>query len=695
MRVPLEWLKEYVPIRLSPEELADRLTMAGLEVIGLDEESAGQVVFDVEVTPNRPDCLSILGIAREVSAITGQRLKLPPVQGSRLKVQGRRPRTSNPEPRTPLTIRIEDHTGCQRYIGRLLRGVSVAPSPVWMQRRLRACGARPINNIVDITNYVLFEYGQPLHAFDAERLASSTVLVRRARPGERITTLDGVPRGLSTEMLIIADARAPVAIAGVMGGTGSEVTVRTTSVLLESALFDPVTIRRTARALGVASESSYRFERGIDPAGVETASRRAAALIQDLAGGEEAGVRDTGKKPAQPPAITIDVRRLSQWLGVRVDPPTIRTTLARLACRVASSGGSATFQVSPPSFRRDLVLEEDVYEELARGIGYDRIPPTLPRAPIATKSSGETTPHWRVQSLRWVCAGLGLAEAIPWALVSESSLKLCGYSVDQAVRLANPLSQDHAYVRPSLLIGLLHTVRRNVTQGRTDVRLFELGNVVLRSPVGSGLVEELQVGVILSGWWRRDWRGQHAPCDFWILKGLLEAIVDRWRAGTLSVDTARLPWASPGRGATVQLDEHPLGIAGQVSPAVTQALNIDQEVFFAQLSVPALLQAKRPTTTIKPPSVFPPVKRDLSVLIGQEVPFETLSRAIGELAGDHASRVELIDRFVGEQVPAGKKSLTFSIEYRNPSRTLTSAEVDVLHGQIGQALGTRFGAVLR
>jgi phenylalanyl-tRNA synthetase beta chain len=316
MRVPLEWLKDYVAIRLKPEALAHRLTMAGLEVTGIATVD-GQPVFDIEVTPNRADCLSIIGIAREVAAMTGQRLKLPKfgVRNSEFGMQ--RKHSQLRIPHSAFRIRIVDRKGCRRYIGRLLTGVTVGPSPSWMQRRLSACGIRPINNVVDITNYVLLEYGQPLHAFDVERLAQRTILVRRATEKEAITTLDGVARTLSPDMLVIADASRAVAVAGVMGGVGSEVTPRTAAVLLESAWFDPVTVRRTSRALGLASESSYRFERGVDQVGVETASARAASLICQLAGGTEQACLDAGEKPAVKPAIVVDASRAGRWLGVR------------------------------------------------------------------------------------------------------------------------------------------------------------------------------------------------------------------------------------------------------------------------------------------------------------------------------------------------------------------------------------------
>ena len=689
MRVPLEWLKEYVTIRLTPEALAERLTMAGLEVVGIERHD-GQPVLELEITPNRADCLSVIGIAREVAIVTGQRVKTVKDVHRSLIVE-KLHRTPNTEHRTDFTLRIDDRKGCQRYIGRLIEGVRIGPSPEWMQRRLGACGIRPINNVVDVTNYVLLEYGQPLHAFDADRLAQGTVIVRRAGSGEPITTLDGEKRVLSADVLVIADAKQPVAVAGIMGGMGSEVTPQTTRVLLESALFDPITVRRTARKLGLASESSYRFERGVDPGGVESASARAAALITELAGGQVTVVREVGAKPAPRRAITLDQQRLNAWLGTTVSPVDMRTMLARLSCRVASTDTRGPLRVTPPLFRRDLSEEVDLYEEIARVIGYDQLPSTLPVAPLVSTRSDTAGHHARLQSLGCLCVSLGLTETINWSLLSEHDLAQCGISLQETVRLANPLSQDHAYLRPSLLSGLLRTVRRNLTHGGHSVRLFELGSVVRP---GTPPAETWQLGIALSGWWSRDWHTTH-PTDFFQLKGLIEALIGRLCTGALEVTPAAHRWAEPDQAAVLTLNGRILGVAGQVSRAVAEALDLEQAVWYADLLVETLLAFRRSGVAIQPPAQFPPVKRDLSVLIGNGVLFEQIRQTIQETGGTLAAHVELIDRYTGKQVGSGKYSLTFSIEYRDPARTLTAAEVDVLHQRVGHALVERLGATLR
>ncbi len=692
MKVPLEWLKEYVTIRLAPPALADRLTMAGLEVTGI-ESIDGQPVFVLEITPNRADCLSIIGIAREVAAITEQRLKLPrhETQDTRRgnTKQPRRPASLRPR---PITIRIEDRTGCPRYLGRRIEGVRIGPSPAWMQQRLAACGIRPINNVVDVTNYVLLELGQPLHAFDADRLAEQTILVRCARAKEAMTTLDGVSRTLAATDLVIADAHRAVAIAGVMGGMGSEVAPTTTRVLLESALFDPLRVRRTARSLGLTSESSYRFERGVDPGGVETASARAVELIHRVAGGMVSMVVDVGRRPSPRLAIVLETQRASQWLGAALTPSIVRTSLVRLGCRVASSGSGETMRVHPPSFRRDLLHAVDLYEELARLAGYDRVPSRAPAFGAARRAGDASSTYWRAQSLRCFCASVGLTESIAWSLVSDDELTRFGFFSDSAVRLANPLSHDFAYLRPALLIGLIRAVRHNLTRGVAGVRLFEIGHVV--TPASRSPMEALHLGLAVSGWWARDWRLKQ-PADFFQLKGLLETIGRRLCAGPLSVDPASIAWAEPSTGTTVRLAGASIGVAGRLAQATAAALDLPHDVWLAELEVSGLFAHARATPTIQPPPSVPSVKRDLSVVVSERVPFAAVEACILDAGRPLLSQLELIDRYTGQQVSSGHYSVTCALEYRVPSRTLTAAEVDAQHQRIGQALIATLGATLR
>jgi phenylalanyl-tRNA synthetase beta chain len=688
MRLPIEWLKEHVAVRLSAEALADRLTMAGLEVTRIERLDGGAVLI-LEITPNRPDCLSIIGIAREIAVLTGATLKLPrAVHGSRLKVQGKRqpPRTSNLEPRTKVTVRIEDRQGCRRYLGRLIEGVAVGASPGWIQNRLSACGIRPINNVVDITNYVLLECGQPLHAFDADRLKEGAVVVRRAAAGETLVTIDEQARALSSSMLVIADARRPIAIAGVMGGLETAVSPATTRILLESAWFDPIVVRRTGRALGLSSESSYRFERGVDPAGVEAASRRAAQLIIQLAGGRETAVRDVGEHHAKRTLVRLDGARVQRGLGASIPPTMVKRTLESLGCVVRSAGGG--WQVAPPSFRCDIAQDVDLLEEIARVAGYDRLPATMPQATLDVRRDEGIS-----RSLRELCASLGLWEIVTWALVSEESLANIGpaFSAQDRIRLTNPLSRDHAILRPTLLAGMLQAIARNFSQGATGARFFELGNVF----EGSAHPHEiLSLGIGIAGLWEQSWQGARSA-DVFLLKGLIEQLAQRFLRQPVAVQASPIAWAEGGQSFALALDGQPLGCGGEVARPICNAFDCHERIWFAELRLETLVAAKRPQAVFRPLNPFPPVKRDLSVMVERHIELAKLAELIRTVGAPLVSRLELVDRYTGSPVPATKHSLTFSIEYRDPARTLTAAEVDARHRAISLELLQRFGAQLR
>ncbi len=690
MRLPLEWLKEFVTVKLTPQQLAERLTMAGLE-IGAIEQTENGPVFDIEITPNRSDWLSIIGIAREISAITGERLNLHSAQGSGLRAQSksRKPPAPSPQPQASLAIHIDDRKGCLRYIGRLIRGVAVAPSPDWMQRRLIACGTRPINNIVDITNYVLFEYGQPLHAFDADHLAENTICVRRAVAGEPVTALDGITRKLTNDILVIADAKQPVAIAGIMGGLVSGVKSQTRNIILESALFDPIIVRRAGRKLGLTSESSYRFERGVDPEGVLAASQRAAQLILELAGGTEETVKDVGTPAKRRAAITVEPIKAQQWLGLPVNSAMLRTTFARLGCRVASAGASAPVSVVPPSYRRDLNREVDFYEEIARVIGYDKIKTTVPVVSLINPDALKVSSFSLTHHLRETCAGFGLQEAVTWSLIAESELACCGYSAKAATKLANPLSQDHAFLRPSLLAGLMRTLRHNAARGTANVSIFELGRV------WENETESSHLAILISGEWFPDWNTTRQTASFWVLKGLLQGLVQQVTGLGMEMTLAAYPWSEPGESAKIIFDERALGMAGEISGKALEAYDLKKPAWFGEINVDVLLSVPRRAARVSPPPEFPPVKRDLSVLLDQKIIYHDVEQTIREAAGALAGQVELIDRFTGKQVPEGKYSVTFSIEYRDPTRTLTAAEAEAAHNRVTEALTGQLGAIRR
>ncbi len=688
MRVPIEWLKEFVTIRLAPEALADRLTMAGLEVKAL--EGAGQdAIFEIEVTPNRADCLSIVGIAREVAAITGQKLHLSKASAPRISQSRRAVKSATATIQPQISIRIDERSGCPLYIGRLIDGVAVAPSPEWMQRRLRACGERAINNLVDITNYVLLEYGQPLHAFDFDRLSQATIIVRRAQAQEKLRTLDGVDRTLTPETLVIADGAKAVAVAGIMGGIGTEVTDATRRVLLESAYFEPRLIRRTARRLGLASESSYRFERGVNLEGVSGASARAEQLMLELAGGMSKPVVVAGKPKVRKTTVVLDVDRMNRWLGTRLTASQARARLARFSCAASGPAKGQMLRVAPPAFRPDITQPVDLYEEIGRSVGFDRLPSTLPK--LETRPSLRRSRYDALLELRRVCAQQGLIEAMSWGLVSEKDLTQFGLRREQAAGILNPLNQDYAFLRPMLVIGLSRVVRHNLARGASSIRFFELGSVVRP---GEQPLEQARLGVALALDWSRDWRVRQAA-DFYTLKGLLGAVTARLGVSQLSFEQADIPWAIGGQGSAVVSDGRVIGACGPLALAIAKLLDIDQEVWLADLSVDLLLSARRAQAATQEPPAFPAVKRDLSILVSERISHEQVARVIREQGGQLLSAFALIDRYTGSSLPVGTYSLTFSLEYRQAQRTLTAEEVDVLHQQITAQLEQTCGAKLR
>jgi phenylalanyl-tRNA synthetase beta chain len=686
MRVPLEWLKEFVAITLKPAALAERLTLAGLEVTAI--EGAGEAaIFEIEITPNRPDWLSIIGVAREVAAITRQRLKVPAVVPPHVRT-----RAAEASRAATVSITLDDKAGCPYYLGRVFTGVRVSPSPAWMQHRLAACDLRPINNVVDITNYVLLETGQPLHAFDLATLQGAMIRVRRAAAKEQVTTLEGHTHALSADMLVIADRQRPVAIAGVIGGHASAVTDGTQAVLLESAFFEPRTVRRTARALGITTDSSYRFERGIDPEGVARASQRAGTLLIELAFAQESALVEAGQRPSTRLVISLSAARVQRRLGVAVGEPTLRTSLVRLGCRVASRAATGLLQVTPPSFRRDLLHEVDLIEEIARVRGYDQLPATLPSVTLAAPQAPEAG-HTQAQAARRGCCALGLSEIQTWSLLGAEALRRCRIDPQRCARLQNPLSQDHAYLRPSLLPGALTVVRRNLAQGVTGLKLFEVGRVFQGAP-GDALREILVVGLVLCGEWSRDWQAR-LPADFFRLKGLVEALSRGSRSAPRRWQPASLAWSASGESATLIAGPQAVGEAGQVAPDLLTAWEIETPVWFAQITLDAEAAMPQTASAVLPPITMPPVKRDLSFLLDTHIPFARLESVIREAAGPLATRIELIDRYTGKQVPPGQASLTFTLEYRDPARTLTGGEADAAHQHLRETLVRELGATLR
>ncbi|HLE43568.1 MAG TPA: phenylalanine--tRNA ligase subunit beta [Methylomirabilota bacterium] len=651
--------------------------------LGLDD-----VVLEIEVTPNRPDCLSVLGIAREVAALTGGRLTPPPGD-----VPEHEPAAS-----TLASVRIDDPELCPRFSARVVTDVTVGPSPAWLAQRLRAAGLRPINNVVDVTNYVMWELGHPLHAFDHALLRQHRIVVRRARAGEALVTLDGQTRTLGDAMLVIADAERAVSVAGVMGGANSEVGAGTRTLLLEAAYFKPASIRRTARALGLSSEASYRFERGADIEAPPRALDRAARLVARLAGGRVArGVVDVYPAPRPRRALSLRLSRVRRVLGASPPKPVVGEILERLG--FAGEERDGAFAVVVPSFRRDVSLEDDLVEEIARVWGYGEIPSTLPSGTLAL--TRRPRPVVAQDAVRGALTAAGYQEAVTISLLDPARLGYLGMAPDdpRIVTLQNPLAADRSVLRPTLLFGLLEALQINARRQAPDVRFFEVGRVFQAQGAGKLALEETRVGIALTGLRApRVWFSGKARADVFDARGAVETVVEALGRGEVTVealDAGSAPYLEEGRGATIVVQGSPVGVVGELHPAVQRGFDLPASVFFAELSLDRL-EALPPRPVVhRPLPRFPAVQRDLAVVVPASVPAAEVSRVIRSIPNPQLKRVTLFDVYTGEQVGSGRKSLAYSLLYQAEDRTLTDAEVNAMHREVVERVRQGLGAEVR
>ncbi len=643
------------------------------QATGLDD-----TVLDFEVTPNRPDCLSLVGIAREVQALTGNPLRLPNCQVI----------TEGAPTNEAVRIDIDAPEDCPRYVGRIIRNIKVGPSPNWLQRRLQAVGQRPINNIVDITNFVLLELGQPLHAFDLHKLKGKRIIVRRAKQGEKIETLDGVERELDTEMLVIADDERPVALAGVMGGANSEVDSNTSEILLESAYFDAARVRLTRTQLGLHTEASARFERGADWEMAPLAIDRAAQLIAELAGGQVAPVPlDVYPKAQQCRKISLRIARANKLLATQFDADGAARILQLLGCQVETE--AETLAVTAPSFRPDLEREVDLIEELGRIYGYDNI-----------EGSQQANGPWLAQrdhlqrNVRRRLAAMGLDEVMSNTIVDEAWEKLI--AAETIIRLANPPTEAQNRLRTSLIPSLLDVARRNFNQRATSLALFELGKCFAEpAPATSLPTEHWRLTALYSGpLSTTTWQGPRRDADFFALKGLLEALVG---PADLRFSPCDHPGLRRGHCAEVTLgsDQH-LGYIGQVSGPLCDAYDIEHPIFVFELGFAELAAHLEPREqSFVPLPKFPAIERDLSIVVGESTNLSEIVSVVRSGPSQLVEAVELFDLYQGDQIEAGHKSLSFSIRLRHPQRTLKDQQADAALEEILSLLTQAFDARLR
>jgi phenylalanyl-tRNA synthetase beta chain len=697
MKVVYNWLKQFVDVTASPADLRARLSLAGIAVDSIEETAAGPVL-DAEVTANRPDCLGHLGIAREVAAI--YRLPLKPLHP---KLKEAAEKVEN-----VTRVEIEAPELCGRFTARVLRGVKVQPSPDWLRQGLEAIGEKSINNVVDVTNYVMFELGHPLHAYDFDTLAEKRIVVRRAKPGEKIRTLDGADRTLTRDMCVIADAARAIGIGGVMGGADTEISFSTRNILLECAWFDPISVRRASKALGLRSEASYRFERGVDPETAELASRRAAELIQQLGGGEIlAGVADVYPHREPEKKIELSRKELLRVMGADVPDRDIEAILSALGfhpVRVDVNRGSdgslaAIWECRQVSWRQDVTRGIDLIEEVARHYGYDKFPARLPPA----KRPAQRLPHAEAQDrLRERIVALGYQEIVEIPIVDTQRNELFRPENLAPAVIGNPLAEDASVMRSTGIVSMVRAIEWNLNHGQRNLRLFEIGKTYelregepVETPVltigATGLAREKTI---------------HEPAreyGFADLKGDLDSLGAL--AGSFTWHTGGPHWLMAARAAEMQLAhgngagvQQSLGVAGQLARRIADQLKLRQDVFLAELKLDPLLtgvEAAEAARRFKPLPRFPAVERDFSLVLADGVTFTQVEQTIRSLNIPELESIEAADLFRGGQIPVGKFSLMIRVKFQSAEATFTDAQLNDFSARIVAALQEKLGATLR
>ncbi len=663
----------------------------------------GDVVLDVDITPNRPDCLSVIGIAREIAALTGESLRLPDVHYQE----------TDKSIDSLASVDIVNPDLCPRYCASLVTGIKIASSPSWLQRRLNSYGMRPINNVVDVTNYVMLEYGEPLHAFDYDKLRGRQIIVRRARNGETITTLDGSKRSLNADILVIADKEEPVAVAGIMGGLDSEVTGRTNTILLESANFNQAAIRRGCSHLQFQSEASIRFDKGLNSELPLLPLKRATQLLLELAGGKAAkGIIDVYPGKSQPNVISLTTREVNRLSGLKVNIGEILKVLKSLGFECREGESRSQILVSAPYWRSDIKCGADLVEEIARIIGYEKIPMTRLGSPLPRQKSRLSLEARRSELKDKLCnilTGFGFQEILTYSLVSVEKLQKLWPKLELKIsplKVANPMTREQEYLRNSLRAGLLATLAHNQKFEQAGIRLFETGKVFLpqqpsviaseakRSQEDRELPEEKEIfGAVLSGArTESSWHADKELLDFFDAKGVVESLLNQLGLNA-SFEDSDDEGLYPGRGADVMIEDDKVGVVGDVHPKVAQAFGLSGTVCLIEVDLEKLLTKIVRTTGYQPIPRFPSVSRDVALVIDEQVSYRRVKEIVESFP--LVTKVTLFDLYRGEQIAEGKKSFATRIVYQSAGRTLTDEEVDQTQKQMLARLHQELGATLR
>jgi phenylalanyl-tRNA synthetase beta chain len=675
MKLSYNWIKEYVNIAASDEELAQALTMSGSEV-GETEKCGSDTLMELEITTNRPDCLNIVGLAREASAVFDKDLKIP---NSDIGETGKGP---------AVECVIKNKQLCPRYTARVITGAKVKESSDKIKRHIESVSLRAVNNVVDVTNFCLMEQGQPLHAFDLDKIEGGKIIIREAAKGEKIETIDGEIRELQPGMLVIADKTRPIAVAGVMGGKDTEVTDTTKNILLESAYFDPVSVRRTARMLGLSSDSSYRFERGVDKGMIKTASDRAAKLIADETGGTVCELYDVGSLPAEGSIIKFNVGKAGRILGVAIDIEKVKNIFNRIGITVQEENGPE-LTVTTPTFREDLKREIDLVEEVARIYGYHNIPAEVTKLiPQVRRKEHEREV---LEKLRSILAARGLNEIMTYSLVNEAAVERFSDISRDTVCLHNPVSEEHKIMTPHLLDGMLRSTSWNINRGNRDLGLFEIGKIYSRGSKGKYTeIPTLCIG--LTGNLRKNWEEGDRKAHFFDIKGMADTVFCGFKLEPVFEETRIKGLES---ATAIKLAGKETGFIAEVGRKIRDEYDIEHPVYVAQIKLDSLIEKTCLANHYHSIPRYPSSSRDVSVLCDQSLDAGSIFKAISESGEELIRDVELVDVYTGEQVASGKKSLTYSIEYGLDTRTLKDEEIEAVHAKVKEHLAKKLNVEFR
>ncbi len=655
--------------------------------VALDLED---VALEISITPNRSDCLSMIGIAREIAAMTGEQVRYPDIE---FKEKG--------ENTADLTsVDILNSELCPRYAARLIKDIEIKPSPAWMRMRLEAAGLRAINNVVDVTNFVMMEYGQPLHAFNFRFLEEGRIVIRGAKEGEEFISLDEKPRTLSADTLMICDGVKPVAIAGIMGGLDSEVEDDTKEIFLESAYFNPSSIRKSSRSMGMGTDAAFRFERGIDPEGVVRALNRAAQLIADLSGGFicRGCIDEYPRKIERVRDIPLRPERVNRVLGTQIEAGEMKDILESLEMTVKDNGDNR-YLVTPPTFRVDISREVDLDEEIARIHGYGDIPTTLPKLSDVTGSSNDK--RKLENRIRTIFNGYGYSEVINYSFTTQSSADILGLSVDdegrRVIRLKDPLSEEMSVMRTGLVYGLLETMRKNISAGNRDLRMFEMGKIFMDIGDELPMENERMGGLITGSRYDKSWHfddGLHS--DFYDLKGCVESLFDVLRIRDFRFKSdCDLPFLHPGRSCYIMSDGKVIGFLGDVHPDVLEKMDIKGKAVVFELDIRSIAVLSHEALIYRAIPKFPSVSRDVAFVVPETVEGKYILNLALKEGEKLLECTDIFDVYTGEGIPDGMKSLAVRFTYRSAERTLTDSEVDSAHDRLAEKIAESTGAKIR